>query len=81
MEKGKIVEDGNHDTLLVSHPNGVYAKLVKTQEAAEAGQEADNPANAGQGLLPSINSAPSQPVQVNVNLKQNKVQDVQNNFD
>ncbi len=29
LKKGKIVEDGNHDTLLREHPDGLYAKLVK----------------------------------------------------
>ena len=29
MKKGKIVEIGNHDSLLDDHPNGIYAKLVK----------------------------------------------------
>lgn len=28
LKKGKIVEVGNHDTLLKQHPNGTYAKLV-----------------------------------------------------
>jgi ABC-type multidrug transport system fused ATPase/permease subunit len=29
MKKGKIVEIGNHDSLLKDYPEGVYAKLVK----------------------------------------------------
>jgi ABC-type multidrug transport system fused ATPase/permease subunit len=32
MKKGKIVEKGNHDSLLKEHPTGIYAKLVKQQE-------------------------------------------------
>jgi ABC-type glutathione transport system ATPase component len=38
MKKGKIVETGNHDSLLRDHPNGIYAKLVKQQEEAEENQ-------------------------------------------
>ena len=37
----KLVEDGNHDSLLREKPDGVYAKLAKTQEAIEA-QEDEN---------------------------------------
>ena len=29
MKKGKIVEDGTHDSLLQQYPDGVYSKLVK----------------------------------------------------
>jgi len=29
LKKGKIVEKGNHDSLLREFPNGTYAKLVK----------------------------------------------------
>ena len=29
MEKGKIVETGNHETLLVNYPNGIYARFVR----------------------------------------------------
>ena len=32
LKKGAIVEDGNHDYLLKTYPNGVYAKLVSQQE-------------------------------------------------
>lgn len=35
MKKGKIVEIGNHDSLLKNYPDGTYAKLVKQQEAVE----------------------------------------------
>ena len=41
LKKGKLVEDGNHDSLLREKPDGVYAKLAKTQEAIEA-QEDEN---------------------------------------
>lgn len=36
LKKGKIVEIGNHDTLLLNHPDGVYAKLVKQQQEADS---------------------------------------------
>lgn len=35
MKKGKIVEIGNHDSLLKNYPDGTYAQLVKQQEAVE----------------------------------------------
>ena len=28
MKKGKLVEEGNHESLLKNYPNGIYAKLV-----------------------------------------------------
>ncbi len=36
MSKGKIVETGNHHTLLENYPSGIYAKFVKEQEQAES---------------------------------------------
>jgi ATP-binding cassette, subfamily B (MDR/TAP), member 1 len=36
MNKGKIVEVGNHETLLRDYPTGIYAKFVKEQEQSEA---------------------------------------------
>jgi ABC-type multidrug transport system fused ATPase/permease subunit len=36
MQKGKIIEQGNHDQLLRTFPNGLYAKFVKEQEQSEA---------------------------------------------
>ena len=36
MKKGRIVEDGNHESLLHDYPDGTYAKLVSEQENAEA---------------------------------------------
>lgn len=38
MKKGKLVETGNHDSLLKNYPNGIYAKLVKQQEQVEEGE-------------------------------------------
>ncbi len=35
MSKGKIIEQGTHDTLLSNFPNGLYAKFVKEQEQSE----------------------------------------------
>jgi len=36
LKKGKLVEDGTHESLLRDKPNGVYARLAKTQEESEA---------------------------------------------
>jgi len=36
MQKGKIIEQGNHDSLLKNFPDGLYAKFVKEQENSEA---------------------------------------------
>jgi ATP-binding cassette subfamily B (MDR/TAP) protein 1 len=36
MNKGKIVETGNHQSLLDNYPNGIYSKFVREQENAEA---------------------------------------------
>jgi ABC-type transport system involved in cytochrome bd biosynthesis fused ATPase/permease subunit len=35
LKKGKIVESGNHDSLLKEFPNGTYAMLVRQQESVE----------------------------------------------
>ena len=35
MSKGKIVEIGNHSSLLSEYPEGIYSKFVKEQESAE----------------------------------------------
>jgi ATP-binding cassette subfamily B (MDR/TAP) protein 1 len=31
MSKGKIIEDGNHESLLKNYPEGLYAKFVKEE--------------------------------------------------
>jgi ABC-type multidrug transport system fused ATPase/permease subunit len=31
MQKGKIIEQGNHDYLISKYPDGLYAKFVKEQ--------------------------------------------------
>jgi ABC-type multidrug transport system fused ATPase/permease subunit len=35
MDKGNIVAQGTHDSLLRDHPDGLYAKFVKEQEKSE----------------------------------------------
>jgi ABC-type multidrug transport system fused ATPase/permease subunit len=35
MNKGKIVEQGNHESIIASFPEGIYAKFVREQEQAE----------------------------------------------
>lgn len=32
MDKGRVVETGNHSELIQNHPDGIYAKLVKHQQ-------------------------------------------------
>lgn len=39
MKKGSIIEDGNHDSLLIDYPQGVYAKLVNIQNEAEESEQ------------------------------------------
>lgn len=36
MNKGRIVEVGNHQSLLEDYPEGIYAKFVREQEQSEA---------------------------------------------
>ena len=36
MQKGKIIEQGNHEFLIQNFPNGLYSKFVKEQEQSEA---------------------------------------------
>jgi len=36
MNKGKLVELGNHQSLLEEFPEGIYSKFVKEQEQAES---------------------------------------------
>lgn len=36
MQKGKIIEQGNHEKLLQTFPGGLYAKFVKEQEQSES---------------------------------------------
>ena len=35
LKKGKIVEKGNHETLLKQYPRGTYAKLVADQQKVD----------------------------------------------
>nr|AAK19598.2 putative ABC transporter [Sterkiella histriomuscorum] len=39
MQKGKIIEQGDHNTLLQQYPEGTYAKFVKEQENSEDQQQ------------------------------------------
>ena len=39
LKKGKLTESGTHDTLLRDYPTGVYAKLVRQQEEADAAKD------------------------------------------
>ena len=41
MKKGKIIEDGDHDSLLRDYPGGVYAKLVNEAENAEMEEQGE----------------------------------------
>lgn len=41
MKKGKIIEDGDHDSLLRDYPEGVYAKLVHEAENAEMEEQGE----------------------------------------
>mmetsp|Transcript_50155 Transcript_50155/g.68522 ORF Transcript_50155/g.68522 Transcript_50155/m.68522 type:complete len:586 (-) Transcript_50155:1434-3191(-) len=43
MKKGKVIEKGNHDSLLKDFPTGLYAKLVHEQDNAEDGNAANQP--------------------------------------
>lgn len=36
MKKGKIVEEGTHESIHKEWPNGTYARMLEIQEAAEA---------------------------------------------
>ena len=54
MQKGKIIEQGNHENLLAMYPDGLYAKFVKEQqqtEAEEQNQEDVEVAEADQGIV------------------------------
>ena len=35
MKKGRIIETGNHESILRDFPKGTYAKLVREHEKAE----------------------------------------------
>jgi len=35
MQKGRIIEQGNHEQLMMNFPNGLYAKFIKEQEQSE----------------------------------------------
>ena len=39
LKKGKIVETGDHFSLLKDYPQGIYAKLVQQQENQDGSEE------------------------------------------
>ena len=41
MKTGKIVEVGNHESLVRDYPEGIYSKFVKEQEQAESHHHQD----------------------------------------
>ena len=53
MKKGKIVEKGNHVSLLKEFPTGIYAKLVRQQEQVdeEAEKGGDNDKDITEGEI------------------------------
>lgn len=52
LKKGRIEEIGSHDTLLKDYPDGLYAKLVRTQEQAdEVGEEQDSDFDLDEGAF------------------------------
>lgn len=51
LNKGKLTESGNHESLLEDYPEGTYTKFVKQQESAEA-QVDDEDANADPDASP-----------------------------
>ena len=48
MQKGKIIEQGNHSALLENFPEGLYAKFVKEQEQSEQQNEQQETAAANE---------------------------------
>ena len=54
MKKGKIVEKGNHTSLLKEFPDGIYAKLVKQQEAIDENAGDGEQNKTGSQDVPSI---------------------------
>lgn len=61
MKKGKIVEDGTHDSLLQDYPSGLYSKLVSEAQNAEMEEEDAGPVDKKE-LRPNIAPTESQPV-------------------
>lgn len=62
MKKGRIAEDGNHESLLRDYPSGVYAKLNADQDksdAKEAKKEEERKraaAEAGLDVAPKVSA-------------------------
>ena len=42
MKSGKIMEIGNHQSLMVNNPEGIYSQFVKEQEQAESSNKHQN---------------------------------------
>jgi hypothetical protein len=42
MKTGKIMEVGNHQSLLTNYPEGIYSQFVKEQEQAESSHKHHN---------------------------------------
>jgi ABC-type methionine transport system ATPase subunit len=42
MKSGKIMEIGNHQSLMVNYPEGIYSQFVKEQEQAESSNKHHN---------------------------------------
>ena len=51
MAKGKIVEIGNHDSILQDYPHGTYAKLVNDQETLNTDEAQDEEAKGKESEL------------------------------
>lgn len=44
INKGKLHEEGNHETLLQNYPGGIYAGFVEKQKSAEENNHEDTTA-------------------------------------
>ena len=60
MKKGRIAEDGNHESLLRDYPNGVYAKLNADQDKSDAKEAAKEEEKKRAAAEAAIDVAPKQ---------------------
>ena len=58
MKKGRIAEDGNHESLLRDYPNGVYAKLNADQDKSDAKEAQKEEEKKRAAADAAIDSAP-----------------------